>query len=50
MQTSKFNTDFYLDSNKMIAEYLITVLAEGSESTSRNRWLDKNSSEVSINI
>ncbi len=32
MQTSKFNTDYYLDSNEMIAEYLNTVLAEGNES------------------
>lgn len=31
MGTSKFDIADYLDSNEMIAEYLNTVLAEGSE-------------------
>lgn len=32
METSKFDIADYLDSNEMIAEYLNTVLAEGSDS------------------
>lgn len=32
METSRFNISDYLDSNKMIAEYLNTVLAEGDDS------------------
>jgi DNA-binding phage protein len=32
MGTSKFDIADYLDSNEMIAEYLNTVLAEGTDS------------------
>lgn len=32
MDTSRFNISDYLDSNEMIAEYLNTVLADGSDS------------------
>ena len=31
MDTSRFNISDYLDSNEMIAEYLNTVLANGSD-------------------
>ena len=31
MKSSRFNISDYLDSNEMIAEYLTTVLSEGSK-------------------